>query len=346
MFHITDDGPKKCSTTPDKCPVKKDGNAVEHFNNKEDAYVAYEKQMNNQILVNHCKKNKITNLNENSWKEYGFKSLDFDPSVELSYSESKRLMDESKKEVANLTKAEKEALHFYTTSSFKDFQRVLFRRKELNTEADAETYKMAMNDLDNALDKTEKKDKIVYRGIRGTASILSPDFDNINVDDLLNEFEEISENWDDDFDFNDNTFIDDFDEDKKLNDYVKNNLSLGKTITFDGYQSTTYSPAVASQYSNGGILFEVKTPEGMNIKSVSKFESEEEVLLPRETKYMVVGVQKDELQLVGAKYIVQLVAINDDNTIKTVNNIKKPKKSTWDDLMQKPLENPIPESVL
>lgn len=42
MYHLTDDGPKKCSTTPDKCPIQKKNPDAKHYENINDAYKAYE----------------------------------------------------------------------------------------------------------------------------------------------------------------------------------------------------------------------------------------------------------------------------------------------------------------
>ena len=42
-YHITDNGPRACSTTPDRCPYGKEGG--EHFDNVAEAQVSYEKIM-------------------------------------------------------------------------------------------------------------------------------------------------------------------------------------------------------------------------------------------------------------------------------------------------------------
>ena len=42
-YHITDDGPRACSTTPDRCPYGREGG--EHFDNVAEAQVGYEKIM-------------------------------------------------------------------------------------------------------------------------------------------------------------------------------------------------------------------------------------------------------------------------------------------------------------
>lgn len=42
-YHITDDGPRACSTTPDRCPYGREGG--EHFDNVAEAQGSYEKIM-------------------------------------------------------------------------------------------------------------------------------------------------------------------------------------------------------------------------------------------------------------------------------------------------------------
>lgn len=42
-YHITDDGPRACSTTPDRCPYGREGG--DHFDNVAEAQVSYERIM-------------------------------------------------------------------------------------------------------------------------------------------------------------------------------------------------------------------------------------------------------------------------------------------------------------
>lgn len=46
MYHLTDDGPKKCSTTPDRCPITKES-GDEHYSSFSVAQDAYEKSNQN-----------------------------------------------------------------------------------------------------------------------------------------------------------------------------------------------------------------------------------------------------------------------------------------------------------
>jgi len=45
MFHVTEDGPKKCSTTPDKCPITRDTDG-DHYQDFSEAQSVYEKSQN------------------------------------------------------------------------------------------------------------------------------------------------------------------------------------------------------------------------------------------------------------------------------------------------------------
>lgn len=329
MIHLTDNGPKKCSTTPEKCPVKFNGKKSPHFTTESEAFKEFEKVKENETLVKHSR-NSFGKIDEKSWIKYGFQGLGFDAYDELTDEESDKILNESIEELKKMSKEEEDALFFYSTSGFKDFQKVLYRQKNPNNEENLKKYEQIVKNLDNALEKAEKKDKIVYRGLRGDNTIIAPDFNEMNDDFLLSDEAILG-------DFNDFNMDDPFDEDKNLDNYVDRELQLGKTISFDGYISSTYNPSAVREYTTGGILFEIKTPEGMNMKAISEFEDEDEILLPRESKYKIVGVQKDDHQISSAKYVVQLVAVNDDDSIKTAKNLKNSSKTSWENIIKKPV---------
>jgi hypothetical protein len=77
--------------------------------------------------------------------------------------------------------------------------------------------------------------------------------------------------------------------------YVDKNYSLGQEVVFDGYQSTSSSPMSALDFADysDGIIFEMKTVSGLNIISNSDMQEEQEILLPRQTRWKVVGVEKN-----------------------------------------------------
>lgn len=101
--------------------------------------------------------------------------------------------------------------------------------------------------------------------------------------------------------------------------YSINNLQLGETVDFKGYQSTSTNPIIAGNFTNmdtHGILFEIITPQGINITSISSVSHESEVLLPRNSRYIVVGKQERMYSDVfGSFDKVQLIAVDDDGEI-------------------------------
>lgn len=267
MYHITEDGPKRCSTTPDKCPILKKNPDAEHYEDIKDAYAAYEAEMGVQTFKG------LQKTSEEELRSLGFRLHDVNPREHTSPSKIAEYAEKSRGDISRLSEEERRAIDFYTGSDYRRFQRVLFRRVE-PTSSEREVYQEVMKNLDAAIDKATREDKIVYRGMTGTATILEPDFEAMEED--FDAF--MDADWDHD-DFDEDPFEDGYD--TKLNEYVEEKLRVGKTVEFEGYQSTTLSPFVASDYATGGILFEIKTPEGLNVMSESNFQNEEEVILPR-----------------------------------------------------------------
>lgn len=98
-------------------------------------------------------------------------------------------------------------------------------------------------------------------------------------------------------------------------EYLEKNIQAGKEIKFDGYLSSTLDPEVALKHGNrvDGVLFEIRTTEGLNISMPSSYQEEQEVLLPRNTTYKVVGVHKKVRRHEGTwltTNVVQLVPVN------------------------------------
>jgi hypothetical protein len=106
--------------------------------------------------------------------------------------------------------------------------------------------------------------------------------------------------------------------------YVEANYSLGQEVVFDGYQSASLSAGVAADYAcDTGIVFEMKTISGANVVSISEYDHEQEILLPRQTRWKVVGVhyKVDYLTEDSTSYdadnppsftVVQMIEINDN----------------------------------
>lgn len=100
---------------------------------------------------------------------------------------------------------------------------------------------------------------------------------------------------------------------------------VGEVFGVKGFQSTSADPAVAASYAGekGGVIFEMVAVSGMNVTSLSAWQKETEVLLPRETHWKVVGVHekanfvyKDEETGLPAKTqkttVVQVIEVTAD----------------------------------
>jgi len=154
--------------------------------------------------------------------------------------------------------------------------------------------------MDGALSKGPKKQRTLYRGVASYASL-----------------------------FNSKSGT------KSVSDWVDENLEIGKEIKFDGYQSATPKPqAMGSFLSNKGLMYEIITPEGVNISSNSSFAKEYEVTLPRDAKYTVVSINKNvDVQHGDDKYshsiskdvtVVRLIATNSKGEILDGTNSDTP----------------------
>lgn len=84
--------------------------------------------------------------------------------------------------------------------------------------------------------------------------------------------------------------------------YDLTHTPIGGSVTDSGFSSTTTNLQVARKFGttyNGGVLMKVKTKVGLPISSISKYASEREVLLPRNTRYTIT---KKSWQKIGGKW--------------------------------------------
>lgn len=103
---------------------------------------------------------------------------------------------------------------------------------------------------------------------------------------------------------------------EEIEAYLNKNFRTGKGVTLGNYASTSNSVKVAQQFgAESRVIFEIKTPEGLNVINHSKFNDEHEVILPRNTRYMVVGRRKAKLIDDAEFTVVQLIAVDDRNRI-------------------------------
>ncbi len=275
------------------------------------------------------------NLNESSWKELGFHDSS-QPFMQVFHGTL--INEESKLEGANLTDAEREALWFYSKQNFTWINSSLYNRSEglhnyvapdfpddkpyfsQDNRTDSNSTETSLKPidkleshlrtprmikevtalLDSALVKGPRKQRTVYRGMGWTNG----------------RFVDKSQNY---IDTNDTG---------RVARWVKENFILGEEILMDGYQSASIDPSIGAEYAGtNGVMFEIKTASGMNVTANSRFSFEREVLLPRNSRYMVVGIHYDQtLKTIdtATKYnttIVQLIEINDDGSIVSDGNM-------------------------
>ena len=135
----------------------------------------------------------------------------------------------------------------------------------------------------------------------------------------------------------------------RVSAFAEENYPIGQELKFDGYQSTSYSPAQAADYAGEcGIVFEIRAASGVNVSGNSTYKDEQEVVLGRDTRYMVVGVHKkiqygymgreleyeddddqegmmvDSFQTKSGVTVVQLVEITEDGSIRDETNYAPP----------------------
>jgi hypothetical protein len=251
-------------------------------------------------------------IDESSYMEFGFGKMPFKRQCfSRRMIPTNRVIELSKQEVTKLSLPEQVAARFFTTNEYEWFNGALHgdetclveivegnaRTEFVNDYSDVhyimsfniplemrtkETVRNTCKVLDSALEKGPKINRIVYRCVDAESKFIR--------------------------------------QAGGLEKWMSENIALGKELKFDGYQSSSVDLEVAKTYvgSDGGLVFEIMTPEGVNISSISDFLDEKEVLLPRQSRYVVVGVHNDlrmESSGSGPISVVQLVAINDKGEI-------------------------------
>lgn len=231
-----------------------------------------------------------TSLNDQSCKEFGLGIKNFYSEDEDSQELVYKMVKLSNLEAFKLNEKERNAIGFFTSANYEWFNNVLYGTEGApQDKIDLAKEKVTL--IDKAFNKVEKEQKIVYRGVSAYSRI----FENTNVHDWAND-----------------------------------NLKLGQEIVFDGYQSSTTSVDTAKTFigaGDTGIFYEILTPEGINLTSMSNFADECEVMLPRDSRYMVVGVDNPEYGYTT----VQLVAINSKGEVLDGTNKEKPAKISYID---------------
>ena len=270
-----------------------------------------------------------TQWDDQSYLKYGFtpinKTKPFFQEAALTEEES---IQESKRDLFLASESEKKALVYFSTDNYDWVNGALYSKESLpsvkgsranfgdgtvdtqitsvasgeqfaedqyitpESERTQEALKEVVNTLDTALDKAPRtKTRLLYRGVQPNGQI----------------------------------------DGKPAWLWAKQNAPVGKVLKFDGYLSTTSEYETANKtYASDkeSVIFEIRTPEGLNISSISSYSDEQEVLLPRGEQYAVVGNhyvrrRKDTPKgsLKGTR-IIQLVAINDKGEVLDGTNHK------------------------
>jgi hypothetical protein len=291
-----------------------------------------------------------TKLNEESYKAFGFQDPEEERKTDLNLDQLKQL---SKEELTDYPLSLQHALRYFTSGSFEWVNSALFKDRSGTPMTDRnpdkapyqpvfknepfsetkrfgpawqmdqderetpELLKETVTKIDLAMSNSHKQQRVLYRGMAADHS----------------------------------AFLD-----SGVESYVDKNMSLGQEVIFDGYQSSSYSPTVAADYSgNNGLVFEIRTPSGINLTGISAFPSEREVLLPRNTRYMVVGVHK-KVEWTGSSpsmwngesrvkeersntTVVQLVEITEEGYVRDENNFKYAPPLTEGQLKSNPYDD-------
>ena len=278
-----------------------------------------------------------TKLNEDSYKEFGFQEPGEDRRWDLSVPELKEL---SKAELESLPISDKKAIKVFTGEDYEWINQALYGNTNqynndlpLDKRTSPDEYETLFNNerhnqfaelppvysllktesaspelladitkhVDDAMTKTPGQQRIVYRGMAADHQAFSKH--------------------------------------ENVHDFVDANYTLGQELKFDGYQSTSYSPVAALEYarSANGLVFEIKAASGLSVANISEYAEEQELILPRDSRYMVVGKHtvddyKGWSTLTGEESplesknltVIQLVEINEDGYIRNESNLSSP----------------------
>ncbi len=279
-------------------------------------------------------------LDENSWMKFGF----YNPQSDKHINHDNELLHKlSEAELSNLNENERAALRLFTSSSYSWINSALYNedrdrphyRLPLKDDSDKNTtvfttdalnpnktfsnsevprtisaLKELTTEIDSALDSGPNKQRILYRG-------------------MSQRLEMFKNYWNEDNDPYGEQII---------NNFVDNNIQLGSTLSFSGYQSSSQNSDVGLNYAKeNGLLYEIRTSRGLNITASSQYESEAETLLPRNSKYIVVGIHKNVKRSMEWKTnkgyskkgtpkvitVIQMVEVDDNNEIVSGKNIPK-----------------------
>lgn len=264
-----------------------------------------------------------TKLNDTSYREFGFQAPG---EIRQKLMNDHELSEMSNAELEDLSMGEKKALNTFTSMDYEWINGSLYGNPFLVEETEEETanyksqygdevddfyddgetynddrkpslFKEIVSTMDQALEQGPKQQRVLYRG-------MSPYHKAFKIPGGVNA-------------------------------YVDQNYTIGKEFKFDGYQSASYSPVVAAGRSGEGLIFEIRSPSGVNVTGISNFYDEQEAILPRDSRYMVVGIHKhtgyqaeDTEQKFTNKIndvtVIQMVEITENGYVKDETNFTPP----------------------
>jgi hypothetical protein len=276
-----------------------------------------------------------TKLDNTSYKDFGFQSPG---ETRHKLMDDDELSDISSSELYDLSMGEKKALNKFTSMDYEWINGALYGKPSLTaeTEEEASSYQPQYGDdeddfldenetyqegrkpsffkeivtvMDKALEQGPKQQRILYRG-------MSPYHRAFKIPGGMDA-------------------------------YVDQNYAIGKEFKFDGYQSASYSPVVASGRAGDGLVFEIRSPSGVSVAGISNFYDEQEALLPRDARYMVVGVHKhisyaaedsinDFTNRSKSTTVIQMVEITENGYVKDETNFAPPPPIREEQLQIKP----------
>ena len=265
----------------------------------------------------------VDELHENSAFDFGFTATASDY-AELSGVEDKTLYNETFTEASVIKSSEVtfenikkhysysdesfdktvDVVNRYTGSHFAVMNEALYkklpvREVSLITSKGSDSLEEEYAQLDTVISNAPQIPKTVYRGIQG----YSP---------LFEKYGGLIGAW-----------------------LKEKNVTLGSELSFEGYTSTSVSNSTACSFASihgkmDSLVFEIKTPEGLNVSSVSKYAWEHEFLLPRNTRYRVVGIGEQEKPRGGTVHLIQMVAVNSKGEILDGTNADGLNPIRWD----------------
>lgn len=211
-------------------------------------------------------------------KNFGFKGSE----IEMGYKETPPFI--ATENLDGLSEDELKAIKGFTaeTDDYVNLNNLLYKGYSL--EEMEIGLRTLGQDLESALNKAPKFQKIVYRGVDSDSSLFSPG--NLQGRTLK----------------------------ERVSEYVATEYKIGSTVNFKGFQSASAASMMGELWSGSdGVFFEISTPEGLSVRNATGYIAiEEEVILPRDSEYVVVGKQ-----FKNGKHFVQLLAVDGEGEVLT-----------------------------